>query len=95
MRVLGTLTPPRPQISSSQAKHPCARVGEASLPLLWEWHARAVSHIVTMPPTASLSQVFAMPESKFDQAKFDKLVQGKSWLLRGFVFYAKAHWDPM
>ncbi len=32
---------------------------------------------------------------EFDQAKFDAMVSSQSWLLRGFTFYAKYHWDPM
>lgn len=32
---------------------------------------------------------------EFDQAKFDAMVKNQSWLLRGFTFYAKYHWDPM
>ncbi|KAA0171158.1 hypothetical protein FNF28_00925 [Cafeteria roenbergensis] len=32
---------------------------------------------------------------EFDQAKFDAMVSSQSWLLRGFTFYAKYHWDPI
>lgn len=32
---------------------------------------------------------------EFDQAKFDAMVSSQNWLLRGFTFYAKYHWDPM
>lgn len=33
--------------------------------------------------------------AKFDQAKFDKQVMGMHPLYRGFVFYAKYHWDAV
>jgi hypothetical protein len=33
--------------------------------------------------------------AKFDQSVFDSKVANMSWLYRGFVFYARSHWDPM
>jgi hypothetical protein len=36
----------------------------------------------------------AMP-AKFDQEAFDKEVTGMHPLYRGFVFYAKYHWDAV